>query len=73
MSHILQLNPSIPVNTPKGSGEAWFILDYGPEFDTMMGVCIDQTGEIWIYKISELRGLKNITLGRTLDDIKTGN
>ncbi len=67
MSHILQLNPSIPVNTPKGSAEAWFIIDYGPEFDIMFTVALDSNGEIWTFKSQEVRAIKNITLGRTLD------
>lgn len=67
MSHILQLNPTIPVNTPKGSAEAWFILDYSSESDIMFVCVLDSNGEIWTFKSSECRGLKNITLGRTLD------
>lgn len=61
---ILQLNPSIPVITPRGSGEALFILDYGKEDDIMFIVAQDDTGEIWTYKNSLVRLHKNETIGR---------
>lgn len=70
MSHILQLNPSIPLNTSKGSGEAILVLDYGPEFDILLTVILDSNGEIWTFKSSECRGLKNITLGRSFYEQK---
>lgn len=30
---IFPLHPPIPVETPRGSGVAAFLIDYGPEFD----------------------------------------
>ncbi len=62
--NVTQLNPPIPLNTPKGPGLAWFLLDYGPEYDLMWTVAIDETGEIWTYSNREVRAQKNITLGR---------
>lgn len=32
---ILQLNPTIDVSTPKGDGEAYFIIDYGEKVNTV--------------------------------------
>lgn len=32
---MLQLNPSIPVNTPKGDGEAILVIDYGIDVNTV--------------------------------------
>jgi hypothetical protein len=61
---ILQLNPPIPVNTPKGSGLAWLLIDYGPEHDLMWTVAIDDTGELWTYGNPQVRAQKNITLER---------
>lgn len=61
---ILQLNPCIPLHTPKGSGEAWFIIDYSQEHDIMWVVALDKDGEIWTFKNSEVRAFKNETLGR---------
>lgn len=61
---ILQLNPSIPLDTPKGLGEAILVIDYSPEFDLMWVVIQDETREVWTWKNSEVRGVKNLSLGR---------
>lgn len=64
---LLQLTPSIPVETPRGRGEAMILIDYGPEFDLMWTVFLDSNGQSWTFKNSEIRACKNETLGRTLD------
>ena len=61
---ILQLNPPIPVETPKGPGMAHLVIDYGVEHNLFWVVFIDATGECWTYKNPEIRAQKNITLGR---------
>ena len=61
---MLQLDPPIPVDTPKGKGLAWFVLDYGAEHNLMWTVAIDATGEIWTFQNPEVRAQKNITMGR---------
>jgi hypothetical protein len=62
---VLQLNPPIPMNTPKGEGFAHILIDYGPESDLYWTVLITATGEIWTYANRYVRASKNITLGRT--------
>lgn len=62
---MLQLNPPIPMNTPKGEGFAHILIDYGPESDLYWTVLITETGEIWTYANRYVRASKNITLGRT--------
>ncbi len=62
---MLQLDPPIPLVTPKGEGFAHILLDYGPESDLYWTVLITQTGEIWTYANREVRAARNITLGRT--------
>jgi len=62
---MLQLNPPLPLNTPKGEGFAHFLIDYGPESDLYWTVFITETGEIWTFSNREVRASKNITLGRT--------
>lgn len=62
---MLQLNPPLPMNTPKGEGFAHFLIDYGPESDLYWTVFITATGEIWTFANREVRASKNITLGRT--------
>lgn len=67
---ILQLNPPLPLGTPKGNGLAHAMIDYGPETDLLWVVFLDN-GEIWTFKNPDVRALKNITMGRTLD-VPTG-
>ena len=62
---MLQLNPPLPLNTPKGEGFAHLVIDYGPESDLYWTVLITETGEIWTYANKYVRASKNITLGRT--------
>ncbi|GAB2561917.1 hypothetical protein [Dyella jejuensis] len=62
---MLQLDPPLPLNTPKGEGMAHVLIDYGPESDLYWTVFITKTGEIWTFANREVRASKNITLGRT--------
>lgn len=62
---IQQLNPPIPVFTPKGKAIAHFLIDYGMESD-LQWVCLqDQGGECWTWKNPDIRAQLNITQGRT--------
>ncbi len=58
---MLQLNPPIPMNTPKGEGYADRLR---PESDLYWTVFITETGKIWTFANREVRASKNITLGR---------
>lgn len=62
---MIQLNPPLPMNTPKGEGFAHVLIDYGPESDLYWTVFITETGEIWTFANRHVRASKNITLGRT--------
>ncbi len=62
---LTQLNPPLPLTTPKGPALAHAVIDYGAEFN-LLWVCIqDDTGEIWTWPNPDVRGVKNITMGRT--------
>ena len=61
---ILQLDPAIPMDTPKGPGYAHFLIDYSQEHHLMWVVFIDQTGECWTFQNPEVRLQQNPTLGR---------
>lgn len=61
---MLYLNPSLPLDTPKGRGEAILVIDYSPEHDLMFTVILDESGEIWTFKNPDVRGIPNLTLGR---------
>jgi hypothetical protein len=63
---ILQLDPPIPVTTPRGSAMAVVLLDYGLEHN-LLWVCFqDETSECWTWSNRDIRAQKNITIGRTL-------
>lgn len=64
---LVQLNPQIELDTPKGTGLAWFVIDYGIEHDLMYTVAIHATGELWTFSNREVRATKNITAGRFLE------
>jgi hypothetical protein len=61
---ILQLQPPLPMVTPKGEGLAHFMLDYGIEQNLMFVVFLDENGECWTFDTRNVRMAKNITLGR---------
>lgn len=65
---ILQLNPTIPLETPLGSGQAIMVIDYSSEHHLVWTVIIDSTGEIWSFPNPKVRGQKNITMGRDSPD-----
>ncbi len=71
---VTQLNPPIAVNTPKGTGECWFLIDYHPESHLLWVVALDDSGEIWTFPNPDVRAIKNESLGRTLnpDKLKRG-
>ncbi len=61
---IVQLSPQIPLVTPKGNAQAILLIDYSEEHD-LKWVCIqDDTGEIWTWNNHQVRGFKNVTMGR---------
>jgi len=62
---LLQLDPSIPVITPKGDGYAHILIDYGAEFNLLWVVFLDDSGECWTFDNTQIRAQKNVTMGRT--------
>ena len=64
---ILQLSPPIPVSTPKGSGLAHIVIDYGIEHNLIWTVFLDKNGECWSFPNPEIRAQNNITFGRILN------
>ena len=64
---ILQLNPPIPIKTPKGFGFANFMIDRGMDFD-IEWVVFQNTGEIWSWKNRNVLLDSNITYGRRVNE-----
>jgi hypothetical protein len=61
---IKQLDPPIPMDTPKGAGQATFLIDYGLEHDLYWVVFIDETRECWTLSNRDVRAQQNLTIGR---------
>ncbi len=61
---ILQLSPTLEMDTPKGRGHAEFLIDYGPEADLLWVVVLHAGGEIWTFRNKDVRATSNISIGR---------
>ena len=60
---MLQLDPALPVVTPKGKVIAHVMIDYGVEAD-LIWVVFQEDGECWCWRNQDIRAEKNITFGR---------
>jgi len=60
---MLQLDPPLPVVTPRGKALAHVLIDYGAEHD-LVWVCFCGDGQIWSYRNQDIRADENITFGR---------
>lgn len=68
---IIQLNPTIPMTTPKGNGLAFMAVWVSEEHDWLWTVVLDSSGEIWDFQNRLVRLQKNFTMGRPeLSEIK---
>lgn len=65
---LLQLDPPIPLDTPRGAALAHLVVDYGVEHNLMWTCAIDATGECWTFANPEIRFQKNISYGRLRTD-----
>ena len=61
---IIQLSPTIPLDTPKGSGLAHFFIWLSEEHHGIWKVCMDETGEWWDFENPDVRGTTSCTFGR---------
>lgn len=52
---ILQLDPPLPLMTPKGSGWAHLVIDYGQEHDLLWVVFLDADGACWTVPNPQVR------------------
>ena len=62
--HMIRLEPPIPMNTIKGDGFAFMVIDYGFENDLIWVVALNESREIWCVPNNEVRMQKNWTAGR---------
>ena len=60
---MLQLNPPIPLDTPKGPAYAHMAIDYSQEHYLLFVCFVNQTGECWIFPNREVKIQKNVSMG----------
>ena len=60
---MLQLNPPIPLDTPKGAAFAHVLIDYGQEHYVLYVCFVNDTGECWVFPNRDVRLPKNLTMG----------
>lgn len=61
---MIQLDPPLPLETPKGEGWAHFVIDYGQESALLWVVFMDVDGACWTVPNPEVRMSGNWTMGR---------
>ncbi len=61
---ILQLDPPLPLLTPKGPGFAHLVIERGIEAHLEWVVFLDESGECWTFENPDVRMQSNLTLGR---------
>ena len=52
---ILQLDPPIPLVTPKGNGWAFFMIERSQEHHIEWVVFLDDNGQCWTFQNPEIR------------------
>lgn len=62
---LVQLDPPIPLITPRGKGWAHLVIDYGTEFDLLWVVFLDSDGQCWTFRNPDVRLQCNLTFGRS--------
>ncbi len=59
----LQLNPPVPLVTPKGKAWAIGMIDYGPHWDLQWITFLHDSGECWTFLNRDIRQEDNYTFG----------
>jgi hypothetical protein len=60
---ILQLNPPLPMDTPKGLADAHLVVDYGSEGHVLFVTFVRHSGECWTWQAKDVQLEKNVTGG----------
>lgn len=60
---IYEPRQNLEVDTPKGRGRIFLVTEYGSEQYKIFTVIINETGEVWEFKNTEVRVTSNITMG----------
>lgn len=70
MSVIHEVRQMLWVDTPHGTGQVLFIVDYGPHENIVFVVALEKDGQIKCYSAFQVRLHKNDTFGINLGDGK---
>lgn len=62
---MLQLNPPIQMETPKGTARAIVLIDRSEDHDLEWVCFINETGECWTFRNQQVRQVENQTMGRS--------
>jgi hypothetical protein len=68
---IVQLNPPLSLVTPKGKGFAYFLIDYGIDYDLLWVVFQNDTNECWTWLNKDIRITENITYHRGVPSLSS--
>ena len=60
---IQQLNPPLPVDTPRGPAYAHMVIDYSQEHYLLFVCFLQSSGECWIYANRDVRLQCNVSMG----------
>ena len=60
---MMQLNPPLPVDTPKGPAYAHMVIDYSQEHYVLFVCFLCETGECWVYPNRDVKIQKNLSMG----------
>ena len=60
---MMQLNPPLPVDTPKGAAYAHMVIDYSQEHYLLFVCFLCDTGECWVLPNKDVKLQKNLTMG----------
>lgn len=60
---ILQLSPTIPLETPLGKADAHFMIDYGREHSLLFVTFLRKDGACWTWPSTKVSMEANVTMG----------
>ena len=60
---LLQLSPTIPLDTPKGPAQAHFLIENGDQQHLQWVTFVNETGECWTWENPHVKLARNVTMG----------
>ena len=60
---MMQLNPALPVDTPRGPAYAHMVIDYSQEHYVLFVCFLCDTGECWVLPNRDVKLQMNVSMG----------